>query len=302
MMRDNSYMYTNNPFLPKVRRLAVNDVLYRHLSYSEVALKYGTGKSTICKWMKKADPDHRVFIDTMPSRPHHHPQEIKPEVISKVIELRQKYHRCAPVLHEYLKREGIDISLASVGRILKRNQLIRKPKQLFYGKGNNPHRPLSNFPGELVEIDTMHVVKYDYSRFYIYAVIDTFSRFAYAEYRPKIGQDNSFIVIQKAQDYCHFPFKMVQADNGPEFRNNFGFSLQKQHIQIRHSRVRRPNDNAHIERFIRTLQEECFRGYEPKENTANKIIKDYLKYYNFERLHLGLNLQTPAQIVSKVVS
>ena len=159
MMRDNSYMYTNNPFLLKVRRLAVNDVICRHLSYSEAALKYGTGKSTICKWIKKADPDHRVFIDTIPSRPHHHPQEIKPEVISRVIELRQKYHRCAPVLHEYLKREGINISLASVGRILKRNQLIRKPKQVVYGKGKNPRRPLSSFPGELVEIDTMHVVK-----------------------------------------------------------------------------------------------------------------------------------------------
>lgn len=133
-------------------------------------------------------------------------------------------------------------------------------------------------------------------------MIDTFSRFAYTEYRPKIGQDNSFTVIQKAQDYCHFPFKMVQADNGPEFRNNFNLQLQRNSIQIRHSRVRKPNDNAHIERFIRTLQGECFRGYEPKENTVNKIIKDYLKYYNFERLHLGLNLQTPAQIVSKVVS
>lgn len=294
-------MYTNNPFLPKVRRLAVNDVIYRHLSYAEVARKYGTGKSTICKWMKRADPDHRVFIDTIPSRPHHHPQAIKPEVISRVIELRQEFNRCAPVLHEYLKREGIKISLASVGRILKRNELIRKPKPPVYGD-KNPHRPSSSFPGELVEIDTMHVVKYDYSRFYIYAMIDTFSRFAYAEYRPKIGQDNSLIVVKHAQDYCQFPFKMVQADNGPEFRSNFEFKLRSKDIAVRHSRVRRPNDNAHIERFIRTIQEECFKFKEPKEKTVNQLLQSYLKYYNFERLHLGLKLQTPAQIVSKVVS
>jgi transposase InsO family protein len=300
-MRDNAYMYTNNPFLPKVRRLAVNDVIYRHLSYSEVARKYGTGKSTICKWMKKADPDHRVFIETIPSRPHHHPQEIKPEVIARVIELRQEFNRCAPVLHEYLKREDIKISLASVGRILKRNKLIRKPKPPIYGD-KNPHRPPSSFPGELVEIDTMHVIKYDYSRFYIYAMIDTFSRFAYAEYRPKIGQDNSLIVVKHAQNYCQFPFKMVQADNGPEFRSNFEFKLRNKNIAVRHSRVRRPNDNAHVERFIRTIQEECFKFKEPKEKTANQIIQSYLKYYNFERLHLGLKLQTPAQIVSKVMS
>ncbi len=301
-MRDNSFMYTNNPFLPKVRRAAVNDVIYRHLSYAQVALKYGTGKSTICKWMKKASPDHRVFIETLSSRPHHHPAEIKPEVVTRVIELRQKVNRCAPIIHAYLKQEGVKISLASVGRILKREKLVRKPKQLYYGKGKNPHRPTSSFPGELVEIDTMHVVKYDYSRFYIYAVIDTFSRFAYAEYLPSISQTSSLKVISHALNYCPFGFKMVQADNGAEFRSNFGFRLQRRNINLRHSRVRRPNDNAHIERFIRTLQEECFKGLEPKESSANRLLQSYLKYYNFERLHLGLNLQTPAQVVSKVKS
>ena len=301
-MRDNSSMYTNNPFLPKVRRAAVNDVVYCHLSYSQAALKYGTGKSTICKWMKKASPDHRVFIETLSSRPHRHPAQISPEIVARVIELRQQLNRCAPIIQAYLQKEGITISLASVGRILKRKKLVRKPKQLYYGKGKNPKRPTSSFPGELVEIDTMHVVKYDYCRFYIYAVIDTFSRFGYAEYLPSISQASSLKVISHALSYCPFDFKMIQADNGAEFRSNFGFRLKSQNINLRHSRVRKPNDNAHVERFIRTLQEECFSGHEPKESSANRLLQSYLKYYNFERLHLGLQLQTPAQVVSKVKS
>lgn len=32
-------------------------------------------------------------------------------------------------------------------------------------------------------------------------------------------------------------------------------------IAIRHTRLGRPNDNAHIERFNRTIQEECTGSY-----------------------------------------
>lgn len=300
-MTHNQTMYTSNPFLPKVRRLAVNDVIYRRLSYSEVGRKYGVTKSAICKWMSKAHPDHRVFIETGSSRPHHHPQELDPLVVARVIELRARFNRCAPVLHEYLRQEGIKISLASVGRILKRHHLVRKPKPPVYD-GKNPHRPNASFPGELVEIDTMHTTRNNYSRFYIFAVIDVFSRFGYAEYSQGMTQECSTKIINHATRYCGFPFRTVQADNGPEFRDGFKFHLGRKEISLRHTRVRRPNDNAHIERFIRTIQDECFRGKQPVERKAQQTITEYLRYYNYERLHLGINLMTPAQIVSKVVS
>lgn len=111
-MTHNQTMYTSNPFLPKVRRLAVNNVIYRKLSYSEAGRKYGVTKSAICKWMSKAHPDHRVFIETGSSRPHHHPQELDPAIVERVVQLREQYKRCAPVLHAYLLQEGVRISLA----------------------------------------------------------------------------------------------------------------------------------------------------------------------------------------------
>lgn len=300
-MTHNQTMYTSNPFLPKVRRLAVNDVIYRKLSYSEVGRKYGVTKSAICKWMSKAHPDHRVFIETGSSRPHHHPQELNPTIVNRIIQLREQYKRCAPVLHAYLLQEGIKISLASVGRILKRKHLVRKPKRPTYD-GKNLHRPSVSFPGQLVAIDTMHTPRKDNSRFYIFAVIDIFSRFGYAEYSQRMTQDCSLRAINHATKYCGFPFKMVQADNGPEFQSGFKFNLGRKEISLRHTRIRRPNDNAHIERFIRTIQDECFEGKLPNEDKAQQTLTEYLRYYNYERLHLGINLMTPAQIVSKVVS
>jgi len=57
------------------------------------------------------------------------------------------------------------------------------------------------------------------------------------------------------------------------------------------------NDNAHIERFNRTIQEECFRRRPPNELTVRHELKKYIAFYNNDRLHLSLDLLTPTQFV-----
>jgi transposase InsO family protein len=61
--------------------------------------------------------------------------------------------------------------------------------------------------------------------------------------------------------------------------------------------VRKPNDNAHVERFNRTLQEECLKKLAVDVRIFNRILPKYLRYYNTERLHLGINLQTPVSLL-----
>ncbi len=295
--------YTSNPHAPKARMMARNDVLLRGLSHREAALKYGVNRSTIWKWIRKGKGIHgNDFIETKSSAPHHHPNRLNFEIVLRIIELRRKLHgRCAPVIHEHLRLEGIDVSLSSVKRTLKRHGLIRRKKQARY---YTPlPRPVEHTPGAFVQMDTIHIVRGDYSRFYVYTLIDVYSRMAYAEYHPKLLQRTSFEVLLRAQNYFRFPFRMVQTDNGPEFKDGFLFYLSSKRIPLRHSRVRKPNDNAHIERFNRTIQEECLKGKTLlAEDILPNVLKKYLAYYNRRRLHLSLNLQTPAQFVAKVLS
>lgn len=292
-------MYISNPFIPKVRRLAVNDVRLRKLTYEEAALKYGVVKSTICKWMKKASHDQKTYINTVSSRPHHHPHELKPEIVERIVELRNEYKRYAPIIHAHLIRESMQVSLASVGRVLQREGLVRKRKVYF-------HTPVpsvvSDAPGSLVEVDTIHYVRSDMSRFYIYSVIDTCTRLAYAEYHRSISPSVSVQVIHQATKHFGFPLQVIQTDHGIEFSQCFYFALQRQHIPVKYIRVRKPNDNAHIERFNRTLQEECFGARTPSERTISKQLQDYLVFYNTKRLHLSLQCQTPTEFVSKLLS
>lgn len=88
----------------------------------------------------------------------------------------------------------------------------------------------------------------------------------------------------------------MQTDHGPEFSSHFSERVKIKH---RHSRVRRPNDNAHLERFNRTLQDELLDELPVNVKIYNRALPEYLKYYNNERLHLGINLQTPNEILAK---
>lgn len=296
--------YSSNPYAAKARFEAAKLVVKQGLRASQVAKMYGVHRSTIGKWVKRFPRrlnQYGHFISTLSSAAKYHPNQLPDEVINKVVNLRIKLHRCAPVIHAHLVNQGINISLSSVGRILKRQGLIRKKKQSTYLKSLYPRPPVDS-PGSLVQMDTIHFVRGDGSRFYIYTLIDVYSRLAYAEYHLKLSQDIAFKVIRNAQKYLKFNFSMIQTDHGPEFRSRFLFLLSQLDIKLRHSRIRKPNDNAHIERFNRTIQEECFNGVFPKESTSQEEIRKYLEYYNNFRLHLSLNLLTPSQFVAKALN
>jgi transposase InsO family protein len=137
----------------------------------------------------------------------------------------------------------------------------------------------------------------DGSRLYVYTVIDLYSRWAHAEVVQKIGSAVSFAFVERAASIAPFPFEMVQTDNGPEFQKMFLFQLAKRGIALRHSRVRKSNDNAHIERFNRSVQEECLDHTAHTLIDFKKALRKYLFYYNTERMHMGINFKTPAQML-----
>lgn len=299
--------YTSSPYAAKARFEAAELVVKDGLKASQVARMYGVHRATVGKWAKRFPGKTRKlnqyghFISTLSSAPNHHPHQVSEEVVERIIELRRKYKRCAPVIHAHLREEGYKISVRTVGRVLKREGLIRRKKLSRFLKSVYP-RPEANFPGDLVQLDTIHVIRTDSSRYYIYCLIDVCSRLAYAQYSTNLKQSTSYMVVKNAQKYLGFNFKMIQTDHGPEFRSGFTYQLSRSSIKLRHSRIRHPNDNAHIERFNRTLQEECFNNLSPKEKTIEKDLKNYLEYYNKERLHLSLELKTPTAFVAKVLS
>ena len=76
--------------------------------------------------------------------------------------------------------------------------------------------------------------------------------------------------------------------------------LASKGVALRHSRVRQSNDNAHIERYNRTIQDECLGKYPTRARTTQSKINHYVHYYNTERKHMGIDLRTPKDLLAQV--
>ncbi len=58
-----------------------------------------------------------------------------------------------------------------------------------------------------------------------------------------------------------------------------------------------PDDNAYVERVIRTIkEEEIWSSDYDSLSEARDAISDYASYYNQERLHSSLDYRTPNEV------
>jgi transposase InsO family protein len=295
--------YSNNPLLPKARVWAINLVVKEDLPLSVAARKAGVHRVTLWRWLTRWQElgyDTRYkYLPTLSSRPKRPAGCLSSAVVERIVYWRKQAGRCAAIVHAHCIQEGVKVSLASVKRVLKRLDLLRPVSKWKRYRVPVP-RPPASAPGMLVQTDTIHC--YDWltkRRVYLYTLIDVYSRWAYVEYHESINQKTSYEFLKRGQAWAGFKFQTVQADNGPEFGRWLKDMLNSNGTTLRHSRVRKPNDNAHIERFNRTIQEECLHGLLPNEATIRYQLFEYLDYYNDHRLHLGLQCQTPASMLQR---
>lgn len=317
--------YSTNPYLPKARAIALHLHIAEGVPLGITARKCGIHRSTLWRWKQKwqrlnenisqdkpnrptrvttfVTAYYRWHIATESSRPHANPNAVPDEVVQQVLAVRAQLNRCAEVVWHHLTTVlGILVSLSSVCRILRRHHCFdgaRKPRV----RRDNPHRPHVTKPGELVEIDTIHHVDpHSGKRLYYYTVIDLFTRMTCVTLSTTLRQGLAVQAILAAEKQWGFPIALVQSDNGPEFSRYFEQQLKAHDIATRHTRLHRPNDNAHIERFNRTLQTEAIGYYWRRSvplRRQRETLTTYLDYYNQRRVHLGLQLRTPAEMLQR---
>jgi transposase InsO family protein len=287
--------YETNSRLPRLRMEAVRLVQAGH-GVRQVARYFGYTPGAISKWLERARqlPSNSQLIPTRSSRPHHHPKELSSEIVGRILRIRAERNQCAEIIHHKLAQEGVRISLSSVKRTLKRFGISRYSRWKKWHQ--YPPRPFPEKPGILVEIDTI-VDGLASDRLYVYTLIDVYSRMAQALATERINTHRSLKFVENTQELLPFELETIQSDHGAEFSKWFTKRILERGLIHRHSRVRMPSDNGHLERFNRTLQEECLGRIPRSLKSWQKEIPKYLNYYNQERPHMGLGMKTPADII-----
>ena len=171
--------------------------------------------------------------------------------------------------------------------------LVRKPEPRKKKLRRKDFIP--RVPGDLVQMDTVAIFAAGLKR-YIFTAIDVRTRFAFAYAYKANSSTNGNDFLGKFLKVAPFAIKRVQTDNGSEFAKHFDHYCSKNGLTHFFNYPRHPQSNAHLERFNRTLQEQCvsrYIDYLDEPDDFNLKLMDYLIWYNTEKPHRGIGKLSP---------
>lgn len=139
-------------------------------------------------------------------------------------------------------------------------------------------------------------VRIDLCYFYLISILDGYSRYiVHFELRERMTALDVEITLARALEKVPGVHPKVISDNGSPFiaRDLHDYLRWVKLDQVR-TRPRHPQSNGKLERWHRSLEEECLRQKALLNlEDARRIIGQYVTYYNTRRLHSALFYLTP---------
>jgi putative transposase len=245
-----------------------------------------------------------------PAKSRNCPVSGNPAWCSKVRELCDKprhrtygYRRIWALLH----REGLAINKKTVWRMMRQMGLVR-PK--IWGKPARPkrvERMRPTGPNRGWQIDMTSFVLSDLSAVYLVMVMDCYSRKIVGwtlDRRCRAGEWVGALRMALesegliSKDLCRD--LVVRSDNGSQpCSKRFVEYLAQVGVRGQYTGYNAPDDNAYVERAIRTVkEEEIWPNLYDSLSEARAAIEGYVQYYNKERIHSALDYRTPNEFAA----
>lgn len=288
-------------------------------THGAVAAKdaFGVSRRTLFRWKEVLNRAQGKLpsLDPKSTAPkRRNTRRITPELEARIVDLRRAHHRLGKrKLGPILRTEGFSISTPYIGRVLldlkKRGVLPKYGKVSLQARTGRIHermrvtkpkirRPKQNKKG--LEIDT--VVRFaERTKRYIYTAIDIKRKFAFAGAYTRHSSETAADFLEKLVAVAPFTIREIQTDNGSEFAHLFHDMCVHLDIRHYHTYPRCPKMNGTVERFNRTLSEDFIQHHLPllRDDVLgfNETMIDWLLWYNAERPHESLSLQSPLQCI-----
>jgi transposase InsO family protein len=184
------------------------------------------------------------------------------------------------------------VSESSVYRILNDANLLARWKR-HRGSGTAPTQPQR--PHERWHTDLMYLRLAD-SWYFLVTVLDAYSRYVvHWELLTTMTAADVRLVIQQAVEQTGATPAIV-TDNGSPF-TAAEFKDLVRRFGLEHIRIRtyHPESNGLVERFHRSTREALDDQTLTNLAQARRILGEWVRHYNEERLHAGLGYLTPAE-------
>lgn len=270
---------------------------------SLTARHFGLTRWTVRNWQKKLDRLGPRGLNDESHRPKNLRQPtISWEIVSEVVRIRKQYPTWSKYkIQAIMKQKQLTVSASAVGRILKRKSMIKKKISMKRSKAAK--RPRARFPrgfkvscaGDMVQIDTKHIMAIGGRKFYQFTAIDVLGKGRILRVYSSASSKNGACFLQECVNNFDFKIKNIQTDNGSEFLGKFD-KLCKQ-LDIPHYFIypRHPKQNCYVESSHSADEREfCQQGNVSSilEVMQLKII-EWQNVWNKIRPHESLNYLTP---------
>lgn len=251
-------------------------------------------KSTFYDWVKR-DGVPNQHNGIIPKRHWSLPWERKAVISYAKRNPGEGYRRLS---YQMIDNNIVALTPSSVYRILKKEGLLNKwNKTRTKPKGNGFDQPLA--PHRDWHIDIKYV-NFRGTFLYLICIIDGYSRFiVHHELRSNMTEFDVQLTIQRALEKYPEQKPRIISDNGTQFICR-DFTEFIRFVGLNHIRtsVAHPQSNGKIERFNRSISEECLRVNSfINISDAENQISQYITYYNTERLHSAIYYLTPVEIL-----
>lgn len=291
----------------KIRFLA--EYLSDIMSFSKLCDRYNISRKTGYKWINRFNETGKPdALEDRSRRPHSSPTKIDDEICRAVLKVRDKHHTWGP--DKILWQLGKDHpnwelpSYASVGRILKRNGLIKARRKKT--RRAHPGRPLTNpqapndlwtadFKGQFKTLDGIYC--------YPLTVADAHSRYLLAckgmlaPRRKPVKQ--VFTLLFKEYG---LPVR-IRTDNGAPFASISIGRLSRLSVWwIRLGVIPEliepgcPQQNGRHERMHRTLKQDTVLPPAGNLSTQQRRFNQFRREYNDKRPHGALGMKLPTDV------
>ncbi len=319
--------HANARLTPHGRWLLVSRVLAGR-PVAHVAKELGVSRQCAYRWVHRFRAEGRAGLVDRSSRPRSSPSRTSARLESAVLAARLRL-RCGP--------EGIaaqtGVPARTVSRILARHRVPALAScdpitgQVIRAQRSTARRYERERPGELVHIDVKKLgripdgggwrvhgrvatVAHKHKKTkigfdYVHALVDDYSRLAYAEVLPDEKGVTAAGFLTRAADYFAAAgithIERVLSDNAFAYRHSTPFKdvVAALGAEQRFIKPHCPWTNGKVERLNRTLQTEWAYRQPFTTNTARtEALAPWLQHYNHERNHSALDGHPPISRVT----
>jgi transposase InsO family protein len=278
--------------------------------------RFGISPDTFYRWRNRYNPgDLSTLEDDRTTRT---PKRLRkpqtdPSLVLRTKELRETYPRWGKKkIWKLLGREGWNVSVSTVGRTIDRLRargILNEPAivtarlagQKRRRKNKRPYAIPRDWnyqvilPGDLVQIDTVHVsLPWGQTR-YQFTANDYIGKHTARCAASSISSKAAKRILDTIEERFPHKIKAIQIDGGSEFKAEFERECQKRNIILFVLPVKSPKLNGVVERMQRTSREEIY-DIKPMPLTLdehNQLLEKEDYIYNYIRPHDALDLLTP---------